>query len=227
MHLRLLLPVVIMFGCLFVLFVPYASAATEPHLTVTGLVDTSFNLTVADLETLHVTTERATVRCVGWPPDNPGINGYDVYTYDWTGVSLASLLEKAGVKSDAVYVIVTASDGYSSGLQLQYAMDPSILIATKADGVPLTLSTGAPFRLVVPGWWGYKWVKFVQKIEVVDFIFKGTWESSGYADVAFISTPEPTQNSLAQYGLPIAIIGVMLLAAGFYVSGVARRAPSP
>ncbi|MCX6649187.1 MAG: molybdopterin-dependent oxidoreductase [Candidatus Bathyarchaeota archaeon] len=202
-------------------------AQTEPTLTVTGLVDNPYNLTVSDLEAFQGTTERATCRCVGWPPDNPGINGYDVYTYDWTGVPLASLLDKAGVKSGAVYVIVRASDGYSSGLRLEYAMDPSVIIATRADGAPLDKSTGAPFRFVVPGWWGYKWVKFVERIEVVDYVYGGTWESSGYADVAIISTPEPAQMGLSQYGLPLALIGVLVLAAGVYLSAAARRMPSP
>jgi DMSO/TMAO reductase YedYZ molybdopterin-dependent catalytic subunit len=202
------------------------SAATEPTLQVTGLVDHPYNITLAELSTLPSLTERATCRCVGWPPDNPGVNGYDVYTYDWTGVRLSDLLQRAGVKEGGVYVIVYASDGYSSGLQLKYAMDESMMIAIKADGAPLDRSTGAPFRLVVPGWWGYKWVKFVDRIEVVDHIYEGTWESSGYADVAIIGTPTVTESGLDQYGLPLGLMGVVLVAVGFYVAG-ARRSPSP
>jgi len=93
--------------------------------------------------------------------------------------------------------------------------------------LPLDGSTGYPFRLVVPSWWGYKWVKFVDKIKVVDYTYKGTWESSGYPDVAIITTPPPLQINLAQYGLPIALIGVAVVVVGVYVSGAARRRPSP
>lgn len=108
---RLLIPVLLLVFLAALTSFPPASAQTEPHIEVTGLVDHPYNITLTELNGMPSVTETATVRCVGWPPDNPGINGYDVYTYDWTGVPLATLLGRAGVRSGAVYVIVYASDG--------------------------------------------------------------------------------------------------------------------
>lgn len=204
---------------------PQASAVSkEPFIQVTGLVDHPYNITLSELEALPQVSERVTCRCVGWPPDAPGLNGYDVYTYDWSGVPVSTILEKAGVKQGAVYVIFYASDGYSSGLQMRYLNDTSIIIATNADGAPLDLTTGYPFREVVPGWYGYKWVKFVDKIDVVDYIYKGTWESAGYADVAIINTPASGGGvNLTQFGVPLAILGVVVVAVGLYLAGRPRN----
>ena len=201
-----------------------SSAQKETVIQVTGLVDHPYNITLSELEALPQVSESVTCRCVGWPPDFPGLNGYDVYTYDWSGVPVATLLEKAGVKPGAVYVIFYASDGYSSGLQMQYAMDSNNIIATKADGAPLDLTTGYPFREVVPGWYGYKWVKFVDKIEVVDYIYKGTWVSAGYADVAIINTPASGGGvNLTQFGASLAVLGVVVVAVGLYLAGRPRN----
>jgi DMSO/TMAO reductase YedYZ molybdopterin-dependent catalytic subunit len=219
----LLVPIGLLMLLAIVAFPPTSAAPKEPVIQVTGLVDHPYNITLSELEALPQVSERVTCRCVGWPPDAPGVNGYDVYTYDWSGVPVATLLEKAGVKQGAIYVIFYASDGYSSGLQMQYAMDSSIIIATKADSASLDLTTGYPFREVVPGWYGYKWVKFVDKIEVVDYIYKGTWESAGYSDVAIINTPASGGGvNLTQFGAPLAVLGVLVVAVGIYLAGRPR-----
>ena len=155
---------------------------------------------------------------MGWPPESPGVNAYVVYTYDWTGVPVATLLERAVLKEEAKDVIFWATDGYNSGLDLPYVLDPNIIIAIQANGGPLDRSTDEPFRLVVPGWWGYKWVKFVSKIEIVDYDYKGTWESGGYPDIAIIPPIQERTFDLSAMSLPLALIGLAAIASGFYLS---------
>lgn len=161
-------------------------SAVEPVLSIDGLVANPLNITYGEFANLPMVTERVTCTCVGWPPEDVGANAYDVYTYNWTGVRVSVLLSMAGLKAGAVDVVFRASDGYSSGLSLEKALAKDTIIAVKADGVPLTRETGYPFRLVAPCWWGYKWVKFVEHIEVVDYDYKGTWESAGFPDNAEI-----------------------------------------
>jgi len=199
---------------------------SEPAIQVTGLVDHPYSITLSELTALANVTERAEVICVGWPPG--GANSYPVYTYNWTGVTVASLLERASPSDNASYVLFhdTAGD-YSSGLPMEYALDPKIIIAVSADGRPLDDSTGYPFRLVVPGWYGYKWVKFVERIEVLDHANLGTWESQGYSDIAIISGAPGPQISLSALGLPLGVIGVILFLVGVYMAGKPRPLSSP
>jgi hypothetical protein len=77
---RLLIPVLLLVFLAALTSFPPAFAQTEPHSEVTGLVDHSYNIALTELNGMPSVTETATVRCVGWPPDNPGINGYDAST---------------------------------------------------------------------------------------------------------------------------------------------------
>ncbi len=193
----------------------------EPAIKVTGLVDHPYDITLAELTTLSNVTERAEVICVGWPPG--GANSYPVYTYNWTGVTVANLIYRASPRANASYVLFHDSeDDYTSGLPLGYALDPKVIIAVQADGKPLDDSTGYPFRLVVPGWYGYKWVKFVGRIEVLDHVSLGTWENQGYSDIAIISGAPGTEFSLSALGVPLGVLGVVLLIIGVYMAGRPR-----
>lgn len=92
------------------------------------------------------------------------------------------LLERAGIKNSAYKIALYAKDGHTTDLLLQWVFnDDSIIVAYKFNGKPI-----AP-RLVVPGMWGYKWIKYLTKIELISYDFKGTWESAGYPDDAYIT----------------------------------------
>ena len=92
----------------------------------------------------------------------------------------------AGVKAGAKEVVFYASDGFSSSLTIERALHPTTLLALQANGTVLTYGNGYPYRLVVPCKWGYKWVRWIVEIEVVDYDYKGTYESWGFSDEADI-----------------------------------------
>jgi DMSO/TMAO reductase YedYZ molybdopterin-dependent catalytic subunit len=71
-----------------------------------------------------------------------------------------------------------AKDGYSTDLKISAAMNQDVILAYQRNGEPLSET----FRLVVPGKWGSKWRSEVTHIKVVNYDFKGTWESRGYSD---------------------------------------------
>ena len=110
------------------------------------------------------------------------VEGWDV-TILWEGVRVNGLLLEAGVKPGANTVIFYAEDGYSSSLPLTYIEDRDILLAHAMNDVTLPAERGFPFELVAEDRWGYKWVKWVTRIEVSDDEnYRGYWESRGYAN---------------------------------------------
>jgi DMSO/TMAO reductase YedYZ molybdopterin-dependent catalytic subunit len=120
------------------------------------------------------TTVVAALYCVDFPT-SPVRDGDQ-----WTGVRLALVLERAGVSPSAVKVVFRAADGYSTDLTVTTAEREDVILAYQQNGVTLP----EKLRLVVPGKWGYKWISKPDHIELVDYDFKGTWESRGYSDEA-------------------------------------------
>jgi hypothetical protein len=152
------------------------------HFIVEGLVDHPLNLTLSDLEAMPQTVVTAAIFCV----DTPSIPLYS--SCNWTGVQLSTLLNLAEVSPSAVKVAFNASDGYSTDLNMSAATRGNVILAYENDDGPLI----GVLRLVVPGEWGYKWISQVTSIMLVDYDYKGTFESIGYsddADIQLITNP--------------------------------------
>lgn len=110
------------------------------------------------------------------------VEGWSV-TILWEGILLRELLEEAEVDSKAKVVILHAQDGYSTSFPLGYIMDNGIIIAFKMNDLILPPERGFPFQLVAENKWGYKWIKWITKIELSDNEdFRGYWESQGYSN---------------------------------------------
>jgi DMSO/TMAO reductase YedYZ molybdopterin-dependent catalytic subunit len=148
------------------------------NLVVGGLVESPLNLTFDDLVAMPTSTVYAELYCVGLPT-TPIAEGY------WTGVRLGLVLERAGVSPEAVKVAFYAPDGFTTDLTVTTAMRNDIILAYEKDGQPLPET----LRLVVPGKWGYKWIRWLTQIVLVDYDFLGRYESQGFSDEANISGP--------------------------------------
>jgi len=81
---------------------------------------------------------------------------------------------------------VSAEVPYVDTLTLPQAMASDAMLAYRMDGSPLTRAHGAPARLVMPRMYGYKGVKWVQRIVVTDRVLDGYWEQRGYDRDAWI-----------------------------------------
>jgi DMSO/TMAO reductase YedYZ molybdopterin-dependent catalytic subunit len=142
-------------------------------LTVNGLVDHPLTLTYDDLLALPRQDRLMPLNCVeGWS-----------FTAKWTGPSLKDILTAAGVKPEGKIVIFYTADipsGYSS-LDLPYIMDNDIILALKDNDITLPAERGFPFQVAAMSKYGYKWAKWVTRIEVSDNTsFRGYWENFGY-----------------------------------------------
>jgi DMSO/TMAO reductase YedYZ molybdopterin-dependent catalytic subunit len=150
-------------------------------LVVDGLVNTPLSLTYSDLQAYPQVSKLMDLDCVeGWN-----------FTAKWTGPELKAIFKNAGVKPEAKIAIFHTTDapGYTS-LDLSYIQEKNIIIALKLNDVTLPADRGFPFQVVAESKFGYKWAKWVNRIELSsDTSFRGYWESYGYNNNADINGP--------------------------------------
>jgi DMSO/TMAO reductase YedYZ molybdopterin-dependent catalytic subunit len=177
--------------------IPVFDAATY-RLAVGGLVERPLGLGVRDLQNMRSHTLAVTLECAGNGRTlfNPPIAGEKwnlgaVSTAEWTGVPLAEILDRVGVRRGAREVLFRGADGgvvdggsepirFERSLPLDQARDPDVLVAYAMNGEPLPIQHGQPLRLVVPGWYAVASVKWLTDIEVIDDTFKGFYQYDRY-----------------------------------------------
>ncbi len=146
------------------------------RLEITGLVDRNLSLTYSEIIERYPSYRKiVTIQCVeGWQA-----------TILWEGVLVKELLQSAGVKDGAKVAIFYASDGYSTALRLDYLNSQNILLAYKINNLTIPPERGFPFELVAESQYGYKWIKWLNAIDVSDNEgYLGYWESRGYPNNA-------------------------------------------
>jgi DMSO/TMAO reductase YedYZ molybdopterin-dependent catalytic subunit len=112
------------------------------------------------------------------------VEGWSV-TILWEGVLVRDLLEEVKPLPEAKVVIFHAYDGYTTSLPIDYIINNEILMAYSMNGVTLPPERGFPFQLVAESKWGYKWIKWITRIELSnDANYKGYWESRGFSNDA-------------------------------------------
>ena len=175
--------------------IPMLDAASW-RLRIGGSVRQELELTLDQVRALPATTIPVTLECAGngrarfdpRPMTQPWLDEA-VSTAAWTGTPLAGVLERAGVKADAVDVVFVGADhGIEGGDELDYArslpvseaMRPEILLAYEMNGRALEPQHGFPLRLLVPGWYGMASVKWLARVDVVTAPFEGFHQAVGY-----------------------------------------------
>jgi DMSO/TMAO reductase YedYZ molybdopterin-dependent catalytic subunit len=99
----------------------------------------------------------------------------------WEGVKLSDILDHVGVQSGAVAVSFDSYDhADTESLSLDQAHLPDVIVAYSMLGAPVTTEHGGPVRLYVAPMFGYKSLKWLSGIRVVDAIEPGFWEQNGY-----------------------------------------------
>ena len=133
-----------------------------------GLVRHPLSLSFADLAALPAVTQTVSVICT---------TRQSIDTAEYTGVPVSALLDLVEIDPSAQAALLHGYDGYSATLKL-HELRERALIAYAVNGQPLTHDQGYPARIVVPGRWGYKHIKWGTRIELTDQARGGTWESN-------------------------------------------------
>ena len=148
------------------------------RLTVGGLVDRPLSLDYEHLRSLPRVEQISTFHCV---------TGWTVKNVRWAGVRLADVIGPAGPHARAHALrFVSAEKPYDDYLTLAQASMHDVLLAYEQDGKPLARGHGAPLRLVIPEMYGYKNVKWLERIELVRRTSDGYWEALGYDRDAWV-----------------------------------------
>ncbi len=164
----------------------FSDPVVDPNrwtLQIGGLVKKPYTLTYNQLLKLPYEDRYETLVCI-----SNEVGGDLIGNASWRGVSLRDLIAAAEPDPKTVKVVFTAADGYTDSIPFQRAMTPANLLAYSMNGEPLVPGHGAPARLLIPGIYGMKNVKWLTKIELVADDFKGYWEQRGWSDEAVILT---------------------------------------
>ncbi|MGA1820982.1 MAG: molybdopterin-dependent oxidoreductase [Thermoplasmatota archaeon] len=141
-------------------------------LNITGLVEEELSVSYGDLLTDFKHYRKVvTIKCVmGWS-----------VTILWDGLLVRDLIDRADPMDSGKTLIFKAVDGYTTSLPIEFFYDNDILMAYGMNNVTLSPERGFPFQLVAEMKWGYKWIKWIDEIEVSDDIdYKGYWEERGF-----------------------------------------------
>jgi sulfane dehydrogenase subunit SoxC len=164
----------------------------QHRIMINGLVDTPLVFTMADLMRFPRDNRVYFLECAansGMEWRGAQLNGCQfthgmVHCLMYTGVPLKHLLAEAGVKPAGKWILAEGADAsaMSRSIPLEKAMD-DCLVAFKMNGEALRPEQGYPVRLVVPGWEGNMWVKWLRRVEVGDQPWHHREETSKYTDL--------------------------------------------
>ncbi|MBF6558341.1 MAG: molybdopterin-dependent oxidoreductase [Acidimicrobiales bacterium] len=155
-------------------------SASNYRLQVTGLVERPLNLTLDDLKAMPKTKLVKDFQCV---------TGWRVPEVHWEGVKLSEVLATAGIQSRAAALAFESYDGADTeSLTLDQAQRPDVIVAYRMLDAPITTEHGGPVRLYVAPMYGYKSLKWLSAIRVVENAAPGFWEQNGYSLDAWIGS---------------------------------------
>jgi DMSO/TMAO reductase YedYZ molybdopterin-dependent catalytic subunit len=160
-------------------------------LEISGLVRKPRTLTLDEIRKRKRKTITATLECGG--------NGLGVAfmgaigNVKWTGTPLADLLDDCAPRKRGIEVVFFGADekvekirdndypqNFARSLHINDAMRDDLLLCYEMNGQPLPKEHGAPLRLVVPGWFGISWIKWLNRIEVIDRRYQSKYMSQEY-----------------------------------------------
>lgn len=164
----------------------------EHRLMINGLVENEVVFTIDDLMRFPRKNQINFLECAantGMEWRGAQLNGCQfthgmIHNVMYTGVPLKTLLDEAGIKGNAKWLLPEGADasGMTRSVPIKKALD-DCLVAWKMNGEALRPEQGYPLRLVVPGWEGNMWVKWLRRIEVGDEPWHHREETSKYTDL--------------------------------------------
>jgi DMSO/TMAO reductase YedYZ molybdopterin-dependent catalytic subunit len=164
-------------------FIPPVVDARSWNLEIKGLVDHDLTISYKRLKEFPSSTYYLTLECIG-----NEIGGQQVGNAKWKGTLLRDVLSLVSIDSSAKKVVLYGTDDYTDSITPDQALAADVLLAYEMNDEPLPSEHGFPVRLLIPGIYGMKNVKWVTKLEFVDYDYQGFWEEAGWSDKAVIQT---------------------------------------
>ncbi len=174
-------------------WIPHTPNLKTWHLTVDGEVEKPVHFTLAELKKLPYVESTCVLQCAGNGRglQNPPVPGVQwrygaVGNARWGGVRVKDVLAKAGLKSTAKHLHTFGSDEppgtvppFHRSVEMEKILDDAVL-AWEMNGGPLIAEHGAPLRLVVPGWAGDHWMKWLVHLSAQPEPQKGFYMETAY-----------------------------------------------
>ncbi|MBM3993541.1 MAG: sulfite oxidase [Planctomycetes bacterium] len=172
------------------------------RLRVSGAVERELELSLDDLRRMTSRTVTITLECAGNSRASlePSVRGVQwgngaVSTSEWTGVSLIDVLNRAGLRGNAVDVVLEGADRgeitaeprtpgviqFARSLPIAKARQQDVLLAYRMRNAELPVNHGFPLRAIVPGWYGMSSIKWLTRIVVTDRAYNGYFQSLDYS----------------------------------------------
>ena len=145
---------------------------------ITGAVQKPMSLGWRDILNRDSHDQISTLMCIDTLP-----GGDSLGTATWRGISLKKLLLDCGADTETARdVVFRGIDGYDDSIPFTRAMQDDVMLAFLMNGEKLPKEHGFPLRLLVPGLYGIKNVKWIVEIEVYPGDYKGYWQRKGWTD---------------------------------------------
>jgi DMSO/TMAO reductase YedYZ molybdopterin-dependent catalytic subunit len=163
--------------------IPPRISESEWKLSVTGLVDAPFEMTLADLKSKYQPIDEfVTLACISNP-----LAGELTSTTRWTGIKLKDFVADMHLKSNATHLKITSADNFDEFVDLETINnDERVMLAYEWDGLPLAVDHGFPLRVYIPNYYGMKQPKWITTIEAVEGWQEGWWVRRGWDKDAFM-----------------------------------------
>ena len=143
----------------------------EWSLSIFGLVDNPYTITMDELKAMPAVTPTFDIHCV---------TKWSKFDTTWTGVRVSDLFAKAGVQSQAKFVMEHAEFGYTTNIPLRDITTDEAIVAYAFEGEEIEPIHGGPVRIVVPHLYFWKSAKWVRGLELKASDSAGFWERNGY-----------------------------------------------
>jgi DMSO/TMAO reductase YedYZ molybdopterin-dependent catalytic subunit len=153
------------------------------RLEVRGLVQTPQSYRLDRLKSLPAVEQETTLMCI-----SNGLDAGLMSNARWKGVPMNVLLNAATPLAGAAKVRLHGVDNYTDTFPLAKAMDPTTLVVYEMNGETLPDRHGFPARVIVPGYFGEKHVKWITRIEVADKSAIGFYEKQGWGPDFIVPT---------------------------------------
>ncbi|MBI3699875.1 MAG: sulfite dehydrogenase [Afipia sp.] len=164
----------------------------QHRLMINGLVDKPLVFTMDDIKRMPRVNKIYFLECAansGMEWRGAQLNGCQfthgmVHNLMYTGVMLKTVLDEAGIKPNAKWLMLEGGDAaaMNRSVPIEKALD-DCMIAFAMNGEALRPEQGYPLRAVIPGWEGNLWVKWIRRIEVGDQPWQTREETSKYTDL--------------------------------------------